>query len=100
MKATSPISKGLIIENTPYNGEWRIKCECAAALTFSYRDRGTARNTLIVTHGDGEARLEIPGRSDESLLWALGLANPLGEWLAKVHEYEEREEVADGARET
>lgn len=91
MKTTSVISKGLIIENTPYGGEWRIKCECAESLTFSYRDQGTDRSTLVVAHGDGEARLEIAGRSTDSMLWALGLADPLGEWLARVHEYEEGE---------
>jgi hypothetical protein len=82
------MSNGIIIENVPYGGEWRIKCDCGAALAFAYRERGTPRSVLIVTHGDGEARLEISGHSDDNLLWTLGLRDPLGDWLKHVHEYE------------
>ena len=86
------IDKQLITENTPYGGEWAIVCTCGDRLAFSHRDRGTEKNTLIVTHGDGEARLEVPGWSNEGFLWGLGLCDPLGAWLERIHEYEDGEE--------
>jgi hypothetical protein len=88
------ISKALIVANVPSapDGEWRMTCpDCAEDLAFAYRDRGTARATLIVTHGAGEARLEIAGRSEATLLWAIGLRDPLGAWLDGVHDYEDGE---------
>ena len=75
----------LVIENVPYGGEWAIKCACGEKLTFSYRDRCTDKATLLVAHGDGEARWELPGRSDENLLWAIGADDPLARWLDSVH---------------
>lgn len=88
------ISKTVIIENVPYGGEWRIRCpDCPEHLTFSYRDRGTDRSTLIIQHGEGEARLEVAGKSDDGLFWAIGARDPLGRWLDAVHAYEDGEAV-------
>lgn len=84
------ISSGLIAENVPRNGQWKIRCpDCSEMLTFAYRDRGSSRSTLIVSHGEGEARLEIPGHSDDNLLWAIGIRDPLGAWLDRLHDYED-----------
>lgn len=79
----------LIHENTPDGGEWAILCACGEPLIFAYRDRGSARCTLLVTHGEGEARWELPGYSEDNLLWMCGLADPLVDWLDTVHRYEE-----------
>lgn len=88
------ISKQLIQENVPYDGTWSLRCpDCAESLTFAYRDRGTERTVLIVTHGEGEARLEIAGRSDDNLLWVIGMRDPLGKWLDALHDYEDGEAV-------
>lgn len=83
------ISRDLVIENAPSDvGEWEIRCECGNRLAFALRGQGSPGFAIVATHGDGEARLEVPGHSVEGLLWSLGMADPLGDWLQRVHEYE------------
>lgn len=85
------LSNSFIVENVPWDGEWRIKCECGEPLVFSIRDRGKTTSVLVVQHGTGEARTEID--ATDRLAWALGLSQPLHDWLERVHEYE----LADAA---
>lgn len=84
------IARGLIIQNTPNDGgEWVIECDCGERLAFSCPNRGTDRASIVVRHGEGEARLEIPALSDRGFLWSLGLDDPVAEWIDRLHLYEE-----------
>lgn len=82
------VSRDLIIENASATGEWQILCECGARLAFALRGHRTPGFAIVATHGDGEARVEIASASRDGLLWMLGMADPLGDWLRRLHEYE------------
>jgi hypothetical protein len=83
------LSNAFIVENVPWDGEWRVKCECGEPLVFSITKRGTPAALLVVQHGTGESRVEIDGT--DRLAWVLGLEQPLHDWLERVHEYEDAE---------
>lgn len=87
LKRRPLLPRMLIQENVPKDGAWTLRCECGATLAFAYRDRGTPATTLLVTHDGFPARFHLAARSTEGLLWSIGLADPLGDWIERVHEY-------------
>lgn len=85
MTARSPWGRG----RTPPTCKAR-QCECGDRLAFALRWRATPGFAVVATHGAGAARLEVLGDSLEGLLWALGAADPVGDWLQQIHECDGR----------
>jgi hypothetical protein len=84
----SSIHPDFIAANVPAaGGDWRLRCpECEAALTFSFRDRGTGRAVLVVAHGEGAATRRLEVAPEGRVMWAVGLADPLTRWIDYLHD--------------
>lgn len=84
------VGRDLIVQNTPNDGSpWEMECSCGETLSFRLLGRGTPGAKVIVGHGH-HLPLEITLMLDAGLRWSIGLSDPVGDWIERAHDTDDR----------